>query len=219
MISMVLKLASGLAWVLLATGVALAQEADAERGREVAQMCVACHQQDGSGMEIPGGESWPRLAGMDAGYLAAQMQAIRDGTRISPTMKPFADMLDERQVRDVSLYYSQLPATPGQGSAEATQAELAHGERLATEGDWDRYIVPCVRCHGPGNRGAGEHFPGIAGQHAGYIAGQLGAWQDGRRRNDPQQLMAVIAKRLDDADIRAVSQWLARQPANPEGEP
>lgn len=164
-------------------------------------------------MNVPGGESWPSLAGINAEYLYKQLSDVKAGTRNSPTMMPFVSMLNEQQFKDVSVYYSQLPATEGKFDPEATEEELAHGEKLATQGDWDRYIVPCKSCHGPDNLGAGDAFPRLAGQHAGYIADQLYAWQSGKRDNDPQHLMLAIAERLNDEDIRAVSQWLSRQPA------
>ncbi|GGE73322.1 cytochrome c [Streptosporangium jomthongense] len=190
-------------------------EGDAKAGEQTASLCVACHQADGSGMNIPGGESWPRLAGLDARYLYKQLVDVQAGTRTSPTMMPFVNMLDEQQMKNVSLYYSQLEPTQAAGGEDATDRQLALGEKLATEGDWDRYIVPCSSCHGPGNLGAGEHFPAIAGQHAGYIAAQLRAWQSGKRDNDPQHLMLAIAERMNDEDINAVAKWLSLQPAKP----
>lgn len=188
-------------------------EGDAERGQAASAVCAACHQADGSGMNIPGGESWPRLAGLNAEYMYKQLTDFRDGHRTSGSMVPFSSMLTDQQLKDVSIYYSQLPATPAQGSEGVDQAMLDHGERLATRGDWDRYIVPCAACHGPGNQGAGPDFPGIAGQHAGYIQQQLVDWQQGIRHNDPQLLMLAIAERMNDYDIQAVSAWLSAQPA------
>src|SRR5690625_7512810 len=102
-------------------------------------------------------------------------------------MLPFANMLDDQQIADVAAYYAQLPVTEAQGG-EADEALLARGEQLAMVGDWDRYIVSCKSCHGPRNEGAGDVFPGIASQHAGYIESQLRAWQADERDNDPQNL-------------------------------
>ncbi|MBF0673883.1 MAG: c-type cytochrome [Pseudomonas sp.] len=190
-----------------------AVDGDAKSGQQAAAICAACHQVDGNGMNIPGGESWPRLAGLDADYLLKQLQDMKSGKRTSATMTPFANMLSEQQMRDVAVYFSQLPTRSAKGGEKASADELAHGEKLATVGDWDRYIVPCQSCHGPDNQGVGAHFPGIAGQHADYLAGQLRAWKNGTRDNDPQHLMLAIAERLDERDIRAVSQWLSRQSA------
>lgn len=192
---------------------ASALEGDAKAGAEAAAMCVACHQADGGGKNVAGGESWPALAGLDADYLYKQLQDVKNGSRQSPTMMPFVNMFNDKQMKDVSVYYSQLPAVAGTGGEKATAEELAHGEKLALQGDWERYIVPCKSCHGPDNQGAGISFPGIAGQHAGYISDQLYAWQKGKRDNDPQHLMLAIAERLNDKDIRAVAAWLSRQPA------
>ncbi len=178
------------ATLCLAVTSAHALEGDAKAGEQAAAMCVACHQANGGGMNIPN----------------------------SPTMMPFVNMLNDQQFKDIAVYYSQLPAVQGQGDPAATEEELAHGEKLAMQGDWDRYIVPCSSCHGPENLGVGSTFPHLAGQHAGYISDQLHAWQSGKRNNDPQHLMLAIAERMNDKDIRAVSQWLSRQPAQRKGE-
>ncbi len=203
----------------LVAGSALAQQGDVERGQSAAATCTACHQADGSGMHMENGESWPRLAGLDAGYIVKQLHDFKEGRRPSATMMPFANMLDDQQVLDVAAYYSQLEVTPGQGGDKADEALLARGEQLANRGDWDAYIVSCKSCHGPGGMGVGSDFPGITSQHAGYIQAQLQAWKDEERSNDPQNLMGSIAKRLSDDDIQAVSAWYARQNASQaEGE-
>ncbi len=209
------KLLTPLALAVALGGASVAQalEGDAKAGQQAATLCTSCHQSDGSGMNIAAGQSWPRLAGLDADYLYKQLLDFKSGSRQSPLMMPFVNSLSDQQMRDVSVYYSQLPPTPGQGGEKASAEDLAHGEKLATVGDWERYIVPCQSCHGPDNQGAGQHFPAIAGQHAGYIADQLHAWKNGTRNNDPLNLMAAIAERMDEKDIRAVSQWLSRQPA------
>ena len=209
------RIARGLSLLLglgLASGQAQAQqEGDAERGQAAAGTFVACHQADGSGMNVPGGESWPRLAGLPAGYIAKQLHDFKAGRRENASMMPFASMLDAQQIADVAAYYSQMPVTEAQGGEKADAALLTRGEQLALRGDWDDYIVSCKSCHGPGNAGAGATFPGIASQHAGYIETQLRAWQAGERHNDPQNLMGAIAQRMSDGDIRAVSAWLANQ--------
>ena len=201
---------------LMASG-SIAQEGDAERGEAASATCVACHQANGGGMNISGGESWPRLAGLNSNYIAKQLHDFKAGDRQNATMVTFANMLDDQQIADVAAYYSQLPATPGQGGDNADEALLARGEQLAERGDWNAYIVSCKSCHGPGGQGVGETFPGIAGQHAGYIIAQLNAWKSDTRGNDPQNLMGAIAKRMSEEDIQAVSAWYATQPAA-EGE-
>lgn len=184
----------------------------AERGKAAAMVCVACHQADGNGLESAGASSWPRLAGLDAVYLASQMRAFKSGERTNAEMRPFAQMLNDEQIDDIAVYYSTLPAKAPEATVAVSDDVLAAGKKLALQGDWDRYIVSCVSCHGPGNQGVGSTFPDIAGQHPGYIANQLTDWREGKRSGDPLGLMKVIAERMTDADITAVSAWLGTQP-------
>lgn len=199
-----------------AVGDLQAASGNPEKGAETAAMCVACHQPDGGGQHVEGGESWPRLAGLNATYIAKQLHSFKEGSRQNPSMMPFANTLGDQQIADVAAYYAQLEPTQGQGGEETPQAVLDRGQQIAERGDWSRYIVSCKSCHGPGSRGAGDTFPGIAGQHAGYIKAQLKAWQAGTRSNDPQNLMGAIAKRMTDEDIEAVAAWLATR--TPEAE-
>ncbi|MBL3558590.1 MULTISPECIES: c-type cytochrome [Marinobacter] len=185
---------------------------DASRGAEAAATCASCHQSDGSGKNNEQGEAWPRLAGLNAEYIAKQLQDYQSGARENATMKSFANMLSDQQILDVARYYSEMSPTHDQGSTEASEAVLQRGQMLAERGDWSEYIVSCKSCHGPDNQGAGAVFPGIAGQHSRYIEAQLKAWQAETRKNDPQDLMGSIARRLNDEDIRAVAAWLATQP-------
>lgn len=170
-------------------------------------------------MNIAGGQSWPRLAGLDAEYLSRQLHDFKSGKRSNASMNPFAAMLSEQQIADVTTYYSglQIPAAGG-GTDDATEALLMRGKQLATAGDWDNYIVSCNSCHGTGGTGVGSQFPGIASQHAGYIQSQLHAWKNGERSNDPQHLMGTIAERLSDEDIQAVAVWFASQTPDNEGD-
>ncbi|MCL7931241.1 c-type cytochrome [Halomonas llamarensis] len=203
---------------LYAGNVLAIEPGDPGRGQTAAATCTACHQADGSGKNVPGGESWPRLAGLDAGYIEKQLHDFQAGRRQNASMMPFANMLNDQQIVDVAAYYSQMEITPAGGGENASDALLARGEQIANRGDWDKYIVSCKSCHGPGGKGVGSDFPGIASQHAGYIRTQLHAWQDGERANDPQNLMGAIAKRMSDDDIEAVSAWYASQTVSAEGE-
>ena len=204
--------AGGLALALPCAMAADGINADSiERGKAAAVTCVACHQANGAGMNLPAGESWPRLAGLDSDYMVEQLKAFKSGSRSNASMTAFASMLNEGQMQDVANYYASMPV-PETTPPTADEALLKRGEQLALRGDWERYIVACVSCHGPGNQGNGSAFPVLAGQHPAYIIQQIKAWQNGTRKNDPQNLMATIAKRLDDNDTKAVAFWLAQQP-------
>lgn len=195
----------------LTSGFAVADATSIERGKSLSLTCSACHQVDGNGMDNAGAESWPRIAGLNKAYLIKQLNDFKSGKRKSASMQPFANMLaSDQQVEDVAAYFASLPANITV-TASKDKALLERGKKLAERGDWDSYIVPCSTCHGPNNQGNGESFPQIAGQHPSYIEKQLKSWQVGERKNDPQELMASVAKHLSEQDIKAVAAWLAHQ--------
>lgn len=216
----IIRIASGVGLLLglasiQASAQAQALEGDAERGQQAAGVCVACHQADGMGMDNPGGESWPRLAGLPAAYIEKQLHDFKAGRRQNATMMPFASMLDDQQIADVSAYYAEMAPWPTLPTAYRAADPEDAAEWLANRGDWaeDSMIPACNQCHGPNGQGVGDNFPPLAGQHTGYLAAQLEAWRDGSRHNDPNQLMVGVAERLDEAQIAMIADYYATLPA------
>src|SRR5580765_8392825 len=75
--------------VLLAV-VPAAQAADIEAGKaKVATVCAACHGANGVSVS----DGIPNLAAQRAGYLEAQLKALKDGTRKNPIMNAIAAQL------------------------------------------------------------------------------------------------------------------------------
>lgn len=62
-----------------------------------------------------------------------------------------------------------------------------------------------MNCHGPFSIGLPPSFPYLAGQYASYMQLQFALWKQGKRKNDPLNVMKDIAMRLNDENIRAVS--------------
>lgn len=172
-----------------------------------ASLCVACHGARGEGNAANG---YPRLAGLPAAYIRAQLSAFADGQRDNPVMAPLAKSLNADETQAVSLYFAGLPAPDLPNSAPAA---AGRGALLALDGRWSAKIPPCVLCHGPGGIGVGASFPPLAGQPAPYLAAQLEAWQQDKRPPGPLGLMQAVARRLTPSDVAAVSQWFAAQPA------
>jgi cytochrome c553 len=52
-------------------------------------------------------------------------------------------------------------------------------------------------------------YPVLAGQFSAYIEAQLKAFRSGERANDPNRMMRTTAARLSDAEIKAVSDYIA----------
>jgi len=118
----------------------------------------------------------------------------------------------------VSEYYAEMEAPAEAPGTDAAESVLERGRAIAEQGLWRKGVPSCVACHGPGGDGVGANFPGLSGQHASYIENQFTAWQDGDRQNDPNELMASVAKRLTEEEIKAVAAWFASQPARPSVE-
>ena len=182
------------------------------------QGCVTCHGQSGQGTN---NGYFPRIAGKPAGYLYNQLVAFRDGSRRYPPMNYLVAYLPDPYLREIAEYFSRLrpPFSPAEQTA-SDPAALARGQALARQGDGQKGIPACVACHGAGLTGMNPGIPGLVGLRPTYIAAQLTRWKVGERHAAEPDCMRRIASRLSDADIAAVSAWLARQepPRDPSPE-
>jgi cytochrome c553 len=173
--------------------------------------CSACHGDHGQGQAK---SDFPRLAGLNAAYLLRQLDDFANRTRKNAVMTPIASALSAPERKALAHYYSKLPVatlSPAPAASSSSASDRL-GKRLAIRGRWSKQVPGCVKCHGPKGVGVGANFPPLAGQPAKYIASQLRAFQNGSRHNDPMGLMRHVASALNEQDIRAVSQWFAKQP-------
>ncbi|WP_017007364.1 c-type cytochrome, partial [Enterovibrio norvegicus] len=93
------------------------------------------------------------------------------------------------------------------GATPETSVDL--GEQIYLAGDSERGIAACIACHGPrGNGTSLSGFPKISGQHAEYVSAQLMAFRDAKRNNDLNSMMRIVASKLSDKEIDAISQYV-----------
>lgn len=95
---------------------------DLENGRDVYEVCSACHLPEGWG--LPDG-TFPQLAGQHAHVLIKQLADIRALNRDNPTMYPFAlpeSIGDAQAIADVVAYIEQLPMNPNPAVAPGSPA-------------------------------------------------------------------------------------------------
>lgn len=177
--------------------------------------CTACHAQQGRSDAF-----FPRIAGKPAGYLYNQLRNFRDGRRQYPMMTYMVEHLPDAYLREIADYFAQQhPAPrPAQASA-ATAGTLARGRQLVLQGDGASKIPACISCHGQQLAGVAPAIPGLLGLPRDYINAQFGAWKNGVRRAQAPDCMAAIAQRLSDADVSAISNWLATQVADASARP
>jgi cytochrome c553 len=212
-----LLLAVGVA-VLFATA-AIADQGDVGRGSMIANQgktvasaqtnavppCRDCHGDRGIG---DGSGAFPRLTGQLAFYTYKQLQDFAADTRPSPVMSPIAAALSEQDRQDVAVYYASVkgPLFP---LPILDPALVQRGGMISAAGISEKQVPACISCHGEAGAGMAPSFPYLAGQYAPYLQYQMDAFRLGRRTNSPLGVMTEIANKMDEADIAAVSQYLA----------
>ena len=181
---------------------------DAAAGEGKAVTCGACHGADGNSV-VP---NFPKLAGLGEKYLLKQMQDIRDGRRMVAAMAGQVDNMSDQDLADIAAFYDDKART-----SELADADLLElGRKVYMSGIMDRKVAACSGCHSPTGKGNGPGgFPGLAGQHADYIAAQLKMFRKGyedpagRTNDGDSKIMRTTAFELSDLEIEAVSSYAA----------
>ena len=207
---------------LTAPSLVHAEQGNISAGKALAANCAGCHGEDGNSL-TPG---FPKLAGQHEGYLVQQLLALKNNNRNAPMMAPYAMGLDIQSMKDLGAYYAaqkitanQLPVLPidddedddeSENNAEDKSAELdtllALGSDLYRNGDLKRKVSACIACHGPSGEGnKPSSFPALQGQHADYLIKSLTDFKNGKRTNSSDSMMHLIAKKMTDKEIQAVS--------------
>ena len=181
------------------------------------EACAPCHGAQGQGT---GDVYFPRLAGKPAKYLFNQLVAFRSGRRKYPPMNYLLEYQNEAFLEQIAGYFAaQKPPLPDPAIADASEAVLARGKSLVTQGDFDKGVPACASCHGPRFTGMEPAIPGLIGLKASYLSAQLGAWRYGIRTAAAPDCMQVVAARLTEDDVKAVAAWLSLQPASSDPSP
>ena len=182
------------------------EDSMAERTRA----CTHCHGKQGRAGQDG---YYPRLAGKPAAYLYAQLRHFRDGRRQYSPMTHLLTPLPDAYLMDIAEHFaSQDVPYPAAPAVAAPVAVLERGRQLVTRGDPARQLPACTQCHGERLTGVLPGIPGLLGLPRHYLNAQLGGWHTGQRAAQAPDCMAAVAKRLDAADVNAVSHWLAAQP-------
>jgi cytochrome c553 len=160
-------------------------------GKKAAAACGACH----GDLGVSGNPATPSLAGQEAQYLAAAMQAYKDGARKDESMKgPVAD-LDEKTTKDIAAYYA------------AQQPQAVNVRRPLTLAEW---TARCDRCHGVNGNSTDPLMPRLAAQRADWLEQMLHAYRTGARKSTA---MAAMSALMSEGDVKDLSAYYARQGA------
>ncbi|HSD52627.1 MAG TPA: cytochrome P460 family protein [Burkholderiales bacterium] len=113
----------------------VAQAADIEAGKaKVATVCAACH--GAAGVSVS--DSIPNLAAQRAGYLEAQLKALKDGTRKNPIMNAIAAQLGPDDITNVAAYFAAQPGA-GTGAKSSFLPNVAKTSVTFPEGYKDTF--------------------------------------------------------------------------------
>ncbi len=213
----------------------LAQAAgDIEAGQSKSGSCTSCHGEKGNSMT----PLFPKLAAQNVGYLVQQMQAFKDGTRSDATMGAMVSGLTDQDMQDIAAFYAaqtvtenalpqldpddldaiddndQLTEAEKTAARQALKAQqdtlMALGYDVYRNGDLDNEISACIACHGPyGEGNEPASFPALKGQHADYLIKTLTDFKTDTRSNNPDNMMHMIAKKMSEEEIKAISYYVS----------
>lgn len=185
----------------------VAVKGDPAKGQQIAtQVCSACHGADGNSA-IPAN---PVIAGQHAPYSFKQLtnfkaEGGKRAERPSPIMGAIVAGLSRDDMADLALFFGGQEAKPRSGR----DPELVNlGQQIYRGGIMAKHVPACASCHGPNGAGIPAQFPRLAGQHAQYTSASLRAFRAGERANDPNRMMRMVAEKLSDREITALSQYI-----------
>ncbi len=173
----------------------------------VNQVCAACHAADGNS-QIPVN---PKLAGQIPEYLHKQLTNFKaaggkKAERSNPIMAGMVANLSPEDMRNLAAYFADQKAKSGEAKSKDL---VALGQKIYRGGIPGKGLAACASCHGPNGAGIPAQYPRLSGQHADYVEVQLKAFRSGERANDPNSSMRMVAVKLSDREIQAVSDYVA----------
>ena len=174
--------------------VALAASSRAQTIEDKAQLCAACHGEDG----IPQQKTTPVIWGQHLGYTYLQLRDYKSGARKNDIMSPLAQTMERDDMMAFARYFSQKrwpdlqqPPAPPDVTARALRANVAIG---------------CTGCHQAGYLGEGTQ-PRVAGQTREYLQQSMMDFRTRSRGNNPGMSDLMLA--ISPEDVAACAEYLA----------
>ncbi|MFI4927667.1 MAG: c-type cytochrome [Burkholderiales bacterium] len=168
-------------------------------------MCFGCHGIVGYKGTFPEVYRVPKIAGQNAKYIAAALNAYKSGDRKHPTMRGIAASLSDQDIADISNYYEHLGA--------ATRDKLGDKPDQEPDAQVAGLIqkAACFSCHGSNlSKPIDPSYPKISGQYPDYVFVALKAYKttdnpDVGRNNG---VMGAIAKQFSNPELKALANYV-----------
>jgi len=154
-----------------------------------AQLCAACHGQDGVPTDP---KTIPIIWGQQQSYLVKQLHDYRSGDRDSPIMSPIAKGLAQEDLRKIAAYFA-AKSWPTQRAAAASAAP-------------PKGIAQCQPCHQPNFEG-GPPAPRLAGLSYEYLVAAMSSFAADERTNNGD--MPKFMQALTDSERDAIAHYLS----------
>jgi len=164
---------------------------DQQAGKTSTVGCAGCHGDQG----VSSNPATPSLAGQDAGYLVAALQAYKNGARADETMKTLAGPLDDTTMKNIAAYYA------------AQEPQALNVRPPSTTQEWTQ---KCDRCHGLNGNSTDPRIPALAAQRVEYLQTALREFQTGARTSSEMHAMSDV---LSEDDIKNLATYYAHQNA------
>jgi cytochrome c553 len=183
-----------LAFIAMIGTVALPPRSQGQSIEEKAQICGACHGENG----VPQQKTMPVIWGQYQGYLYLQLRDYKSGARKNDIMSPLAQTMERDDMMALALYFSQKPwpdlqqpPAPPDGAKRAIAANVSIG---------------CTGCHLGEYQGAGTQ-PRLAGQTREYLHQSMMDFRTRARGNNPGMTDLMLATSVE--DLEALAQYMA----------
>ena len=177
---------------------------DPVAGNEKSLLCQGCHGE--KGISIDG--LIPSLAGQYGPYITKELRNYQAGTRSHQIMNAMAATISDEDLDDISAYFASQPMMKGNGATKINEV----GKKLYLRGDISRMVLACVNCHGVNGKGLTPNtsmFPILGGQQKEYLRLQLLNFKTGDRTNSPNGIMITISKKLTEAELEALADYIS----------
>lgn len=189
-----------------AFGAVAAQAQDVKAGEKKIAMCIGCHGIVGYQASFPEIHKVPMIAGQNAKYIVAALQAYAKGERKHPTMRGIAGSLSDQDMADVAAFYEQQAKLPA--AADSVPAAPANVAELLTKG-------ACISCHGANfSKPIDPSYPKLAGQHADYLTVALKSYKTEKNSSVGRSngVMAGQVKQFSNAELKAIAAYISTLP-------